>query len=93
MTREEFDAHNRDFYDCVLENYGARGMRQAKLMMDDAFRFVCESGLPLENSMSAAAGMCRAFIMNKERAREKFTPMKYRKTKKISMTNGGPRML
>lgn len=71
MTEEEF-------YAKVKEQYGSRGLRQAKEMMNCT---VVGDGReePLDKGSELAQAMMKAFFMCKEKAREKFTPKKYRK--------------
>lgn len=73
MTEEEF-------YEKVKETYGSRGIRQAKKMMNCT---VVGDGKeePLDKGSVLAQALMESFFICKEKAREKFTPKKYRKTK------------
>lgn len=71
MTEEEF-------YAKVKEKYGSRGVRQAKKMMNCT---VIGDGReePLDKESQLAQALMEVFFITKEKAREKFTPKKYRK--------------
>lgn len=67
MTEEEF-------YAKVKEKYGSRGVRQAKEVISAA-----PQEEPFDKNGLLAQAMMAAFFMSKDKAREKFTPKKYRK--------------
>lgn len=64
----------QEFYEKVKTEYGSRGVKQAKKMMADSeVQKICTGG---ENTTAA---VMLAFLSNKQRARAKFTPRKYKK--------------
>lgn len=65
MTDEEFISQ-------IRSEFGYHGMRDAK-------RFLEEPNVKNEKDERVRTAMMLAFTSNKRRAREKFTPKKYRK--------------
>ena len=71
---------DEEFITEVYEKYGSRGARQAQDILEQASAMFAGGELSEDDQLAFVHEIQHLYLDSKERAREKFTPKKYRKT-------------
>lgn len=79
LTAQGYFDTEQAFYDEVREKFGSRGVRDAKKEMERTIVSFRRADFPLDSCSAVMKALQHAYLMNKEEAREKYTPKKYRK--------------
>jgi transcriptional regulator with XRE-family HTH domain len=74
-----FLTENEEFLTIAAENYGKRGQDQANMILEQAAALFAGGELSETDQLAFLHNMQALFLESKEIAREKFTPLKYRK--------------
>jgi len=77
-----FLTEDEEFLTAVAKNYGKRGFDQASAILDQTAALFAGGELSETDQIAFEQDMKRLFLDSKEKAREKFTPKKYRKPSK-----------
>jgi len=75
-----FLTEDEEFLTAVAENYGKRGADQASAILDQTAALFAGGELSETDQIAFLHDIQRLFLDSKEKAREKFTPNKHRKT-------------
>jgi len=73
-----FLTEDEEFLTTVAERYGKRGLDQASVILDQTAALFAGGELSETDQIAFLHDMQRLFLDSKEKAREKFTPKKYR---------------
>ena len=71
---------DEEFITEVYEKYGSRSVKQAQDILEQASAMFAGGELSEDDQLAFVHEIQRLYLDSKERAREKFTPKKYRKT-------------
>jgi len=77
-----FLTEDEEFLTAVAKNYGKRGLDQAGAILDQTAALFAGGELSEADQIAFLHDMQRLFLDSKGKAREKFTPKKYRTTSK-----------
>ena len=75
-----FLTEDEEFLTMVAKHYGKRGLDQAGVILDQTAALFAGGELSEADQIAFLHDMQRLFLDSKDKAREKFTPKKYRKT-------------
>lgn len=75
-----FLTEDEEFLTAVAKNYGKHGLDQASVILDQTAALFAGGELSEADQIAFLHDMQRLFLDSKEKAREKFTPKKHRKT-------------
>ena len=73
-----FLTEDEAFFSTVSERYGKQGTDRAKVLLEETAALFAGGELSERDQIAFLADMQRLFLDSKEKAREKYTPKKYR---------------